>query len=296
MPELTDNNELNTSALTDQQKKELEDRERVLTTIRKTISNFEMANPGADYNAAVMGSNIENMLTSMDRGNVFRIEDTPPAQQATSTPTQTPAIQDKEAVKEAVTDIATGTLTATPTQFDIAETVGGQEFERYSKYKDADDFVRILAFETSPEQLTQKYGVDKEGAPNVSSREARRGYVDRLNKSGAIPYRVHQFGDDQGVSTGLVKKVDRYELAQGANQQPLYFRYYEDGTYDQLDANTFNKEKMFNYLPDDVKGSYYSAIDTSKYNNDNIAASREYILRHQIQQEGRDPLVYNPIK
>lgn len=89
------------------------------------------------------------------------------------------------------------------------------------------------------------------------------GFLTGINESDILPYKAYKHKTDDGYKWGFYKNIDRYEKASGYGNKPVYLRYYNDGTYDTLDEETFNKEKYFNYLPNEVKRKSTTLIDES---------------------------------
>ena len=78
-------------------------------------------------------------------------------------------------------------------------------------------------------------------------------FVEQYNKSSSSPYKMRVVNSPNGVITGFTRNVTNYEKApyRDANGdiRYQYHRYYNDGTFEPIDENVFNKEKAYNYLP-----------------------------------------------
>lgn len=127
-------------------------------------------------------------------------------------------------------------------------------------------------FNENYDMLKDKYGISNE---NINK------FLSGLNKSNVLPYKAYLYGEGHGSSWGFFKNIDRYELGYDRERKPLYYRYYKDGTHDVLDKQTFEKEKYFNKLPENLKQQPKILIDEEQMSPEQRNVMYGLIQRHQ---------------
>ena len=117
---------------------------------------------------------------------------------------------------------------------------------------------------------------------NISQENIEK-FLSGINKANIMPYKVHKTAtkEGKGLEWGFYKNIDRYEKAYNANKDPVYLRFYKDGTHDVLDKQTFDKEKYFNYLPQDIKEKPMIRIDETSMTEEQKNNMYNRILKHQ---------------
>lgn len=156
----------------------------------------------------------------------------------------------------------------TPVKSDDAEL---ENFD-FSQLKDmTPEDILTFSLENS-DTLRDAYGINSENMEK---------FLSGLNKSNVMPYKAYKSSKDEGSEWGFYKSIDRYEKAYDRNQKPIYLRFYEDGTYDQMDKETFDKEKYFNYLPSEVKENPMIRINESAMTETQKANMYNRIREHQ---------------
>lgn len=111
-------------------------------------------------------------------------------------------------------------------------------------------------------------------------------FINAINNSGIYPYKAKVTGNyspEEGTpgGWGFFRDVDRYEMAYDREQNPLYLRYYKDGTYDMLDKKEFDDKKYFNYMPDKYKNMFSEPINEDNMTGDNRYKTYSNITQHQ---------------
>jgi len=131
------------------------------------------------------------------------------------------------------------------------------------------------------EALEKEYGITNE---NIDK------FISGINKANIIPYKARKSGGikdeygniiNTGQKWGFYKEIDRYEKANDRQNKPIYLRYYKDGTYDVLDEPTFNDEKYFNLLPENMKNKTAIPINEGEMEKSQRELMYDRILSHQ---------------
>lgn len=127
-------------------------------------------------------------------------------------------------------------------------------------------------FHENSDALRDRWNIDEK---NIEQ------FLSGLNKSNIMPYKAYKSNIEGGYEWGFYKNIDRYEKAFDQQKKPVYLRYYKDGTYDQLDQATFDKEKYFNYLPQEVKEKPMIRIDETSMSETQKSNMYNRIMEHQ---------------
>lgn len=86
-------------------------------------------------------------------------------------------------------------------------------------------------------------------------------FTKAINKTGFFKHQLVSSLKDGKLRHGFITNVDHYEVSRDGYGNPVYLKFYSDGTYDVLKEDQFNKEKDFNNLPNSLKKSYYKDIN-----------------------------------
>ncbi len=125
----------------------------------------------------------------------------------------------------------------------------------------------------TPTEFFEYMRTDKPVEPTQVPSLARQ-----INESQNYPYRaVATKGDVEGSELGFIRDVDRYEMAYDSMRNPVYLKYYKDGSHKSIDEGMFNKQKGFNLLPESVKKQYGEVIDEQDLSSKNKAVIRKNI-------------------